>query len=457
MLLAQLKKWHIIWVMPLEVRPITKLAYKLKLTPHLKLSISLLQMPLIKLKEYIEKQVDENPLLEMENLEPLKQENYNVDDEEKKNYLESLITKPVTLAEHLLRQLQMLTTSDRNRKIGGLIIGNIDDDGYLRASVKEIADSAQVNASEVEKVLFLIQTFDPVGVGARNLRECLLIQLKAKEEENSLKWQIVDKYLPFLEKKRYEHIAKKLSAKGRSASGGNISVERIKEALDEITHLEPKPGRSFNTEETIRLIPDAVLKKNKGKYEVVFNDWELPRFTLNDKYKKMLQQKDIPEDTKEYLKVRLKAAQSVISAIEKRKETIQKVTEAIVYIQKDFLDNGKSHFKPMTLSQIANMVDKHKSTISRTVNNKYLQTPHGIFELRHFLSSGIKQKGGKFLSSKAIKSKMKNLINNENKDRPLSDQRIAQFLKQKGMLVSRRAIAKYRKQLKILPSLSRKE
>lgn len=155
--------------------------------------------------------------------------------------------------------------------------------------------------------------------------------------------------------------------------------------------------------------------------------------------------------------MRLKAAQSLISAIGKRKETIQKVTEAIVYIQKDFLDNGKDHFKPMTLSQIANMVDKHKSTISRTVNNKYLQTPYGIFELRHFLSSGIKQKGGKFLSSNAVKSKIKNLIDNENKDRPLSDQKITKHLKRKGISISRRTITKYRKQLKILSSLSRKE
>jgi len=171
----------------------------------------------------------------------------------------------------------------------------------------------------------------------------------------------------------------------------------------------------------------------------------------------MIKQKDTPQETKEYLKERLKAAQTLIIAVERRKQTIQDVIKAIVYVQKDFLDKGKDHFKPMTLSQIANMVGKHKSTISRTVNNKYLQTPYGIFELRHFLSSGIKQKDGKILSSKAIKSKVKNLIDNENRDMPLSDQKIAKHLKIKGISISRRTIAKYRTRLKILPSQSRRE
>jgi len=433
--------------MPLELKPFNKLTYKLKLTPQIKLGINLLPMPLIKLKEYIEKQVEENPLLELESTEPLKQENYNFEDEEKKNYLESLITKPATLAEHLLKQLHMLTASGHDRKIGELIIGNIDDDGYLRSSLKEIAGSGQTKVSKVEKVLSLIQTFNPIGVGARDLRECLLLQLKTKGKENSLAGQIIDKHLPPLEKKRYKYIAKKLK----------VSIEKIKEAMKEIAQLEPKPGRSFNTERTIRLIPDAILKKDKQGYAVIFNDWELPRINLNDKYKQMIKQTNTPQDTKEYLKERLKSAQTLIDAVRKHKETIQAVTEEIVSLQQDFLDNGEAGFKPMTLEQIAKIIGKHKSTIARAVTNKYLQTPWGILELRSFLNSGIKQKNGELFSSKAIKSKIKDLIKNENKNNPLSDQQIVGFLKREGIAISRRTIAKYRTRLKLLPSQSRRD
>jgi len=324
-------------------------------------------------------------------------------------------------------------------------------------------------------------------VGARDLRECLLLQInpvrkntsldmnfsngvKAKGEENSLAGQIIDKYLPYLEKKRFEFIAKKLSAtklggsaspplaeSARGVTGGKVSVERIKEAINEIANLEPKPGRSFNTERAVRLIPDAILKRNNDKYEVVLNDWELPSLNLNPKYKRMLKQKDIAEDTKQYLIERFKQAKFLINALNKRKETIQKVTEAIVYIQRDSLDNGMQNLKPMTLAQIANLVGKHKSTVSRTVSNKYLQTPDGIFELRHFLNSGVKQENGEFYSSKAIRAKIKDLIENENKEKPLTDQGVVNLLRQDGISISRRTIAKYRSQLKLLSSQSRKQ
>jgi len=446
--------------MQLELKPANKLTYKFRLTPQMRLSINLLQMPLVKLKEFVAKQVEENPLLEIEKLEAPTNEaesdlNYNSDeDEEKQDYRESLITNPVTLQEHLLRQLHLLVDTDNGRKTGEFIIENIDDDGYLKISIEEIAKSTQATLQKAKEVLLLIQTFDPIGVGARDLRECLLLQIKTKGEEKflpagrqALEGQIIDKYLPYLEKKRFEFIAKKLK----------VTVERIKEAIKEIANLEPKPGRSFNTERTVRLIPDAILKKNNDRYEVMLNDWELPSLNLNPKYKRMLKQKDVAEDTKEYLKERLGAAKFLINAINNRKETIKKVAEAIVYIQKDFLDNGMQNLKPMTLSQIAHLVDKHKSTVSRTVNNKYLQTPDGIFELRHFLSSGVKQENGEFYSSKAIKSKIKELIENETKENPLTDQEVVNLLKTEGISISRRTIAKYRHQLKVLSSQSRKE
>lgn len=435
-----------------ELKTAYKITQRLKLTPQMRLAISLLQMPLVKLKDYVQQQIEENPLLEIENIEPGEkpQENYNFDEEEQ-DYRETLITNPATLQGHLLKQLHLLIDTENERKIGELIIENIDDNGYLKISVEETAESIKAMPSQVERVLNLIQTFDPIGVGARDLRECLLSQIKggvkAKQKVDSLVYQIIDKYLHYLEKKRFEFIAKKL----------NVPVERIKDAIKKIAHLEPKPGQSFNTERPVRLIPDVILKRNNDKYEVMFNDWGLPSLNLNPKYKRMLKQEDITEDTREYLKERLGAAKFLINALNKRKETIRKVTEAIVYIQKDFLDNGMQNLKPMTLSQIANLVGRHKSTVSRTVNNKYLQTPDGIFELRHFFDSGIKRENGEFYSSKAIKSKIKELIGNENKEAPLADQEVVNLLKTQGISISRRTIAKYRHQLKILSSQSRRE
>lgn len=435
--------------MPLELRPTHKLTYKFKLTPQMRLGINLLQMPLLKLRDYIKEEIEKNPLLDIENEgRPPKRRETTEED-----YKYDVPATPPNLQEHLLNQLYLITDSDNERKIGEFIIGNINDDGYLTCLIEEVTESANTVVSEAEKVLSLIQTFDPVGVGARGLKECLLLQLKAMGKEKflpagrqALAWKIVDKYLPFLKNKRYKYIAGKLK----------ISVNKVKETIEEIARLEAKPGRSFNTERTVNLIPDAVLKKNKGHYEVVFNDGELPRLTLNAKYKRMIKQKDTPEDAKAYLKKRLEAARTLIDAVRRRKETIRKVTEEIIAVQKDFLDNGTANFKPMTLEQIAKKIGKHKSTVSRALANKYLQTPYGIVELRYFLNSGVKQENGGFFSSKAIKSRIKELTEKWDKESSLTDQKIVQCLQQEGISISRRTVAKYRTQLKILSSKSRR-
>lgn len=455
--------------MPLEIKLTTKLTYKLRLNPQMKLSLNLLQLPMHKLKEYLIQEIEKNPLLESPQEYPPSrnekidetirrienQENKEYDfgipeteDEEKRQYQESLITQPTTLREHLLKQLQLLLSSKTDLQIGEYIIGNINESGYFTDSVEDVAKTLNIDISKVKKTLSFIQTLEPIGIGTKDLRECLLLQLKARGKENSLESQIVNNYLPFLEKKRFEFIARKLKC----------SVEKVKDALKEISKLEPKPGCLFTQETTQRLIPDAILTKHKDGYEVIYNEWELPRLNINNKYKQMIEQKATPEHVKEYLRERVKAAGSLIYAVNKRKETIQKIVEEIKYAQKDFFDNGADSFKAMSLSQIANKVGKHKSTISRALVNKYLQTPNGIFELRYFLNSGVKQ-GGKaeFFSSKAIKSKIKTFIESENKKNPLSDQEIVRHLAQQKISVSRRTIAKYRHQLKILPSKSRRE
>ena len=278
--------------MRLYLTPIPKLTYKLKLTPQARLSISILQLPLAKLRDFIKEEIEKNPLLDIENSSLPLRPGYNSDSKEKQDYMETLITTPITLQEHLIRQLRILADSDYERGLGELVIGNIDDDGYFRCTVEEVAKSAKAALSNVKKVLFLIQSFDPAGVGARDLRECLLLQIKAKGQESSLAGQIIDKYLILLERKGYGYIAKKLS----------VSAEEVKEAIRDIARLEPKPGRSFSAERPIQLIPDVILKENKQGYEIISNDWELPRLILNAKYKKMIRQKDTPKDVKEYLR-----------------------------------------------------------------------------------------------------------------------------------------------------------
>lgn len=449
----------------LEVKLIPKLTYKLRLSPQIKLSLNLLQLPLVKLKEYIIEQIEKNPFLESVDSEAAHTDkqirditreetksemDWTEEDEERKQYQETLISAPLTLQDHLLKQLYLLTDVEEEHKIGEEIIGNIDDDGYLRCGVEKIAESNKRTTSQAKKILSFIQTFSPMGIGARDLRECLLLQLKARQEENSLAGKIVDKYLSFLEKKQYKFIAKKLSV-----SGGKVSVEEIKEAIETIAKLEPRPGRSFNAEKTLRLIPDAILKRSKDGYEIILNDWELPSLTINAKYKEMLEQDNISGDARIYLRERLNAAKTLIGAINKRRQTIQDVFCDIVNFQKDAFNKESADFRPMTLSQIAKRIGKHKSTVSRAMANKYLQTPQGILELRYFLNSGVKQENGDFFSSRNIKLTMLEWIKFEDKGKPLTDQEIVNRFKRNGIFISRRAIAKYRKQLKILPSKSR--
>lgn len=451
--------------MPLKVKPLNKLIYKLRLTPQMRMEINLLQMPLVKLREVIEHHLEENPVLELQGVkqppsedvpcaysaeEGMPAENTDsgyAEDEDSRDYKTSLIVKPATLAEHLLKQLRLLAPSDDLLKIGEHLIGYIDEDGYLSCSLEEIAGTAQTGVKKVQQALCLIQTFDPAGVAARDIRESLLLQLQSRKRQDSLACRIVDKYLPDLEKKKYPLIAQ----------GLGVSIQKVRDAIKEIARLEPKPGRRFNTEESVHLVPDAFLKKTSQGYEVQFNDTDLPRLTINKKYQNMIRQKDVPAAAREYLRERVAAARALIYAVKKRRQTIQKVIEAIVVLQNDFLDKGAGHLKPMTLSAVAKLAEKNKSTVSRTLSSKYLHTPWGIMELRYFLNSGIRQSDQTALSSKAVKGEIIKLIQGEKRIKPLSDREIAERLKQKGIGVARRTIAKYRHQLKILSSPSRKQ
>lgn len=437
-----------------EIKFSPKGTQKLNLTQDMKLDLVILQLPLHKLKVLTTQQLEENPVLEQELNEELpadreeaKFDGYSEASHDEDNDQHRGISAPTTLGDHLLRQLSLFVPSPEQYKIGEFIIGNLDENGYLNSTVEDMAQATRANAAEVELMLFLIQTFDPIGVAARDLKECLSIQLRAKDLGHTLAFTLVQEHLETLEKRKYEGLAQTLS----------LPLEIVKEAVKEIGRLEPKPGRIFHSETTVHLIPDAIVKKNEDGYEIIMNTGDLPRLTLNETYRGMIKQKDTPSEAKEYLRERIKAARSLISSVNRRVETVRNVVEAIVAEQKGFLEAGVTALKPLTLDDIAKVTGNDKSTISRTVNNKYLQTPSGIVELSYFFHSQVKQDKEAGISSEAIKSKITDLISAENKAGPLSDQKIVDILQEGGITLSRRVVTKYRKQLNIPSSQLRKE
>lgn len=433
--------------MPLEVKLEPKLIYRLRLTPQMRLALDLLPMPIIELKEYLKEEIEKNPLLEGQDYDPIGSRQMSDTAQDTAQYGSDIRSAEPTLQDHLLRQLRSSTAEKNGLEIGEFIIGNIDDDGYFTDEVDETAKYLKVPESKIEEALKLIQTFDPIGAGSRDLRECLMLQLKSGGRGDSYAYKIVDSYMGHLEKKRFYYIAKRLG----------IGIEKVREAVNEITRLEPKPGRSFNAERPVQVIPDLLLMKDKGRYRITLNDQGLPRIRLNEKYIQMMKKGSTPGDVKQYLRERMGRAKALISALEKRENTIREAAEAIVDIQKDFLDKGEIDFKPMTLSRIASRIGKHKSTVSRVLANKYIETPRGVFALRSFLNSGVRQENGLMQSSKTIKSKILNLIKEENKKACLSDREIKELLKAKYQIsIARRTIAKYRKCLKIPSSSSRR-
>jgi len=470
--------------MVMKLRLTQKMAQRMALTPQMRQSIHILQLPLLELKSYLEQQMEENPILEdsqesefKENvsdkeiqklIELSSQDRKDSEDyfntgyseeeiKEKQNYRESLIIKQTTLQEHLLGQLGLQPLNEIDYKIGELIIGMIDENGYFQGAPEEVAGTLKVGPGDVQNVLSLIQTFEPVGVGARNLKECLLIQLDSKGKHDSLAYRVVENHLVDLAKNKTELIAKQLSAEGGSASGGKVTVERIKEALKEISALEPKPGRSFGQVESRRILPDIIVEKIEDDYEITINGRGLPPLKISSQYKNLLKLKDTPEETKGYLKEKLDSALWLIKAVNKRQETIRRVAECIVQTQKEFFEFGCGHLKPLTMKEVARIVERNESTISRVANSKYIQTPYGIFELSYFFSGSFKTEAQEVVSTDAVKAQITTFIEDEDPKHPLSDDKIVTILRSQGLNVARRTVAKYREKLKILPSHLRKK
>jgi len=490
----------------MDTRLNLKMTQRLVMTPMLQQAIKLLQMSALELKDVIDQEVLENPLLEVslddemdqEKLgiheieqeltgespapiespstweEPVEEESgekksadaidwedYFEDnpsglggftewdpDEESPSY-ENILTKSSSLLDHLIWQLQLSCSGEEELRIGTLIIGNLDDDGYLRIPLEDLAEEAKRPVAEVERILMRVQSFDPPGVGARDSKECLLIQTRYLGLQNTIVEKIIlENMLELMARGKYQELANKF----------NTTVEEIKLAHKVIKRMNPKPGLEYSDEKARYIIPDLYVHKMGNEYEVVLNEEDIPRLRINSLYKSILRHNNagVPESTRQYVEQKLRSAIWLIRSIEQRKRTIYKVGKSIIKFQSEFLDHGISHLKPLVLRDVAEDISMHESTVSRVTTNKYMHTPRGIFELKFFFHSGLSSSSGNDISSIAVKEKIKNIILSEDVSNPYSDKEILDLLKKDGIEIARRTIAKYREDLNIPSSVKRK-
>ncbi len=445
---------------------------KLIMTPELRQAITILQLSAMELAEYIEQELLENPVLEKkEEAEKGEQEEATADENREREDkfdidwqeyfqdrsdlgytqrerggepeqfgFENFLSQAPSLQETLLTQLSLTNLSKAERKIGEYIIGNIDEHGYLTCTLEEITTGLDIQPEQAEKVLNVIQTFDPPGVGARNLVECLLLQVDSLNIENKFLRTLIKHYLPDLAEGRVQKIAKDLDA----------TVQDIQEAADILKTLDPKPGRKFGSPHDVRyVIPDVVVERVEGQYIVLVNDTSAPRLGINSTYRSVLSGAQADEEAKKFVESKLNSASWLIKSIEQRRLTLYKVANCLVELQKDFLEHGIRYLKPLNLKQVAEIVGMHESTISRATSNKYIQTPKGVFEMKYFFSSGVDDVTGTMISSQSIKRMIRDLVEAEDPKKPLSDQRIGDILVSKGLNISRRTVAKYRDEIGI--------
>lgn len=458
---------------------------KLIMTPELRQAIQILQFNNVELMEFIYKQLEVNPFLESvdnksqesssgeehteyeksdfdksdnkdeidwkeitEKYDDLSYKAYEkTADSDEKQTFESYTSKKMSLKDHLMVQLGVSVKTNKEKRIGEFIIESLDNKGYLGCSIQDISLLLNEDVVEVERVLRLIQTFDPVGVGARNLSECLMIQLKEKGIQDKNAYIIAEQYLEEIATNKIQKIAKDL----------RITVSRVQSICDIIKMLEPKPSRGFIVDsDNIRyIVPDVTIEKINGEYIIIVNDNNLPVLTISGYYQNMIKNLDDKEANK-FLSDKLNSSMWLIKSIEQRRMTLYKVVESILKFQRKFFDEGKTALKPLVLKDVAEDIGVHESTVSRATNGKYVQTPIGLFELKYFFASSLSESDGEGISSTSVKSQIQKLINEENTQKPLSDQKIAEMLSAEGINISRRTVAKYRDEMRIPSSSMRR-
>lgn len=346
-----------------------------------------------------------------------------------------------------MQQLRYLShISVEEKRIASYLIGNLNESGYLDIPLHEAAENLGVPEEKVEHGLRLVQSLDPAGVGARELRECLTLQLKRMGEADPLVYRVVQDHLEDLAANRCQKVAAQLQ----------VDPTMVQMIFDMIRLLDPKPGSQFHHDQPRFIIPDVTVERVEGEYVVLVNDQATPRLSINGYYEKLIRSRQEQDDAKQFIHDKLNAAMWLIRSLEQRRMTLYRVMEAVVQAQRDFFDHGLTRLRPLTLREIAERLDLHESTISRATNNKYVQTPRGIFELKYFFTSGVGMEDGGSASSESVKLMIKNLIEEEDKKKPLSDQILAEKLKKEGISISRRTVAKYREEIRIPSSAKRK-
>jgi RNA polymerase sigma-54 factor len=462
-----------------------RLSQRLILTPSLQQAIKLLPLTTLELAEVLEQEVMENPLLEEVPVEetrtseeiaqeeppaareraedPLKEieverffEDYFDDGGERRMRpaevpdvppIENTLTESPDLYDHLLWQLRMTEADEVTLEIGEAVIQNLDEDGLLRVSLEDVAAMGPWPMEAVERTLALVQAFDPPGVAARNLTECLRIQLRVLGLEGSPADLMVRDHMKQLQSHQYPEISRHMG----------LSADEVAHHLEIIQGLSPRPGNRYSAKRSDYILPDVFVVKEGEEYKIVLNDDGLPKLRISPTYRRMLDQKEPgSEETRAYVKDKLRSALWLLKSVDQRQRTIYKVAESIVRHQRAFLDHGISHLRPLVLRDVASDIGMHESTVSRVVANKYMHTPRGVYEMRFFFHSGITSTMGEAISSVTIKDRIKKMIEDEDASRPLSDSRIAEVLAAEGLPLARRTVAKYREELRIPPSNLRK-
>jgi len=482
--------------MALELRQQLKLTQQLIMTPQLQMAIKLLQLSRLELMDTIRQELEENPALE-ENEQDVHAEEESSEEpsseppeapssdlpsekevtiEEKisddidwSNYIdeynsagrihfeserkespnfETFVAHKTSLREHLLWQLLMTSPTEEEEKIGSIIAGNLNKDGYLVVDIEDIADMSTSTPHKIEEVLSLMHTFDPIGVCARHLSECLLIQTRHFGLDNTIITQMITHHLNHLENKNYKAIAKALK----------VNIEDIISSVDIIIGLEPRPGQEFIDEEPHYITPDIYVYKLDDEFVILINDDGMPKLHVNPFYKNALKNSAmIPDNAKAYVQEKMRSATWLIRSIHQRQKTIYRVMESILKFQRNFFEKGVSYLKPMVLRDVAEDIEMHESTISRVTTNKYAHTPRGIFELKYFFNSAIQRTHGDAIASASVQEKIRQIIEKEDPRKPYSDENISKILKEEHINIARRTVSKYREIMKVLPSSKRKK
>jgi RNA polymerase sigma-54 factor len=454
---------------------------KLAIGPQMQQSLQILQAPTLELRQIIQQEIEINPVLELEAPEVslddavpndpddpddfdsiaqmddewcdywaqtrMVDNNRRSDDQERWQYMMDSIVAPTTLQEHLVTQLRTLDITDPNLVANTeFLIGNLSDDGLLHSRLEDLSLTHAIPLDDLIAAKKVLQSFDPVGIGAEDLRECLIIQLERLGKKHSLAHRLVEQHLEDLAHKRYPIMARRLG----------VPIEQVSRAADFIGTLDPRPAQRFTVSSNTYVNPDIIVEKQGKEWVAVMNNDHLPNLRISNAYKDILGQVGSSQDVRQYIREKIRGGKFLIRSIHQRQQTIQKIANEIIGHQREFLETGPAHLRPLNMATVAESVGVHETTVSRAISGKYIATPHGVFELKFFFSHGVRTESGEDLSNNSVKNAIAELIKNEVKTKPLSDDKLAKLLDSQGIKVARRTVAKYREALNILPSHLRK-